>query len=376
MSGIATLTDEDFNRLKEDNAKRSALLRPLPETWTVRDLLETEFPPPTWIIPGLLTTGLTILAGAPKLGKSWLALGMGVAVGSGGAVMGQYHVEMRKGLYLALEDTPRRLKDRLGKIKAPAVSDLAICTEWRHGTEGIQDLDDYLTACPETKLVIIDTLAKFRVKPKPGQGIYEADYDALGLIKACADRHEVAIVVIHHTRKAQSDDIMDAISGSQGINGSADGTWVLTRARGESDASLYMTGRDTEEQTIALRFDKEIMTWAVMGDAHDYTESKERREILDLFKGGQRMKPKAIAEALGRDPKSSTHRVILKKMVDAGRLDVDAEGAYGDPVNTLTRIPPINTINSVNKEEESVYAFTPFTGYTPATETEEELEIW
>lgn len=186
------------------------------------------------------------------------------------------------------------------------------------------------------------------------------------MIKECADRHEVAIVVIHHVRKMQSEDIMNTVSGSNGINCAADGTWILARARGESDASLYMTGRDTEEQTFALRFDREVMRWTIRGDANEYGESKEGREILALFKDGRRMKPKEIAEALGRDPKTSTLRVILRKMVDAGTLAVDGAGSYGLPVNT---------INNVNTKPENVYVFTLFTGSHTELPAEEELEI-
>lgn len=180
MGGIADLTDEELHQQKEESAHRSKLIRSLPDTWTVESLFGTEFPPPTWIVPDLLTTGLTILAGAPKLGKSWLALGLGVAVGSGGAVIGQFRVELRKALYFALEDTPRRLQERLLKIGAPRLSALTICPSWRRGAEGIKDLDDYLTAFPETKLVIIDTLEKFRDRTHPGESIYTADYPPRG----------------------------------------------------------------------------------------------------------------------------------------------------------------------------------------------------
>jgi hypothetical protein len=259
---------------------RRVRLSSLPRGMSCGELLSTNFPAPAWIVPGLLVSGLSILAGAPKLGKSWLALAIGAAVGSGGAVLGRYRVERRRALYLALEDTPRRLKNRLEKIGASADSFFDLFTQWRNGVEGIADLDAYLEEHSDIKLVLIDTLARFRGSPS-GDDRYAADYAAASSIKTVADRHDCAIVVIHHVRKMASEDIMDTVSGTNGLNGAADSTWVLTRTRGEADASLFITGRDVEEQTLALRFDSNCGSWAVLGDAAEYAQSRERREVLD-----------------------------------------------------------------------------------------------
>jgi probable addiction module antidote protein len=259
---------------------RRKRLAALPHSMTVAELLDTNFPPPQWIVPDLLVSGLTILAGAPKLGKSWLALALGSAVGSGGDVLGRYRVERRSVLYLALEDTPRRLKNRLEKIGATPDSHLSLFTQWRSGTEGIEDLDAYLEEHADVKLVLIDTLARFRGQSK-GDARYAADYASAASIKAVADKHDCAIVMVHHVRKMAAQDIMDTVSGSNGLNGAADSTWVLTRARGEADSSLFITGRDVEELTLALRFDSACGTWVALGDAAEYAQSRERREVLD-----------------------------------------------------------------------------------------------
>jgi len=280
----STIAEEAAYREAEEiilgEETRRARLATLPRGMSCGELLATDFPPPAWIVPGLLVSGLSILAGAPKLGKSWLALAIGSAVGSGGAVLGRYRVERRRALYLALEDTPRRLKNRLEKIGASSGSWLNLFTQWRSGTEGIADLDAYLEEYPDIKLVLIDTLARFRGAPS-GDDRYAADYAAASSIKTVADRHDCAIVVIHHVRKMASEDIMDTVSGTNGLNGAADSTWVLTRTRGEADASLFITGRDVEEQTLALRFDSDCGSWAVLGDAAEYAQSRERRDALD-----------------------------------------------------------------------------------------------
>ncbi len=72
----------------------------------------TEWPEPTWAVPGLLPAGLCIFAGKQKAGKSWLALQIAQAVATGGHVLGQ-QIERGPILYLALEDIPRRLQDRM-----------------------------------------------------------------------------------------------------------------------------------------------------------------------------------------------------------------------------------------------------------------------
>ena len=242
--GPEPATPFDLARCKEaataihaEEARRERIAVLLSRGMTCGALLATEFPPPQWIVPGLLVSGLTILAGAPKLGKSWLALALGAAVGSGGSVLGRYHVERRKALYLALEDTPHRLKNRLEKIGASPVSKLDLFTQWRAGGEGIEDLDAYLEECHDIKLVLVDTLARFRGQPQ-GDDRYAEDYRAAAAIKTVADRHDCAIIVVHHVRKMAAEDIMDTVSGSNGLNGAADSTWILTRSRGEAGAQL------------------------------------------------------------------------------------------------------------------------------------------
>lgn len=279
----ASFTDETVklaSSLLRDEERTAARVKTLPPALSVFELMNTDFAPPQWIVPDLLTQGLTFLVGAPKLGKSWLALALGAAVGAGGGVLGRYRVERRRAVYLALEDTPRRLKSRLEKIGAAPDSSLEIFTQWRSGKEGIADLDAYLSHNPGIKLVIIDTFAKIRGIPQ-GDDRYASDYQSAGSLKAIADKHEIAVLALHHTRKMESDDPMDRVSGSNGLNGASDSTWILSRARGEADAQLFVTGRDVEEQTLALRFDSVCGSWSILGDAAEFTKSRERREVLD-----------------------------------------------------------------------------------------------
>jgi len=370
---VKNLTPDQAAELKkkvlaeEDDAPareaRIARLAKLPQPgYTVNELLGMDFSPPVWIVPGLLTVGLTILAGAPKLGKSWLALALGTGVGSGGAVLGAYRVEQRAALYLALEDNNRRLQSRLQKIEADSHADLTLYNSWRSGTEGLADLDAYLGENRNTKLVIIDTLAKIR-SPSTSSNQYEADYRDASGFKVLADKYEIAIVIIHHTRKMDSEDQMDKVSGTNGLNGAADATWILSRARGESDATLFCTGRDIEEQSLALTFDRDFATWRVLGDAAEYSQSRERREVLAVLPLGAAMKTKEIADAIGKKPQATGY--LLNALAKEGIVKSPDYGYW-------TRIEPCNPCNTVTDKQgpdlPEVTGIQDLQGYSPTKE--------
>lgn len=329
---------------EEGRPARLKRLAALPvQGYTVQELLDMNFPPPAWIVPNLLTTGLTILAGAPKLGKSWLALALATAVGAGGAVLGAYRVQARRALYLALEDTPRRLKGRLEKLGVARMANVTIYGGWRSGAEGLADMDTWLEENQDARLVIIDTMARFRGGWRPGRSddSYAEDYAAAGQLKAVADKHEAAIVAVHHVRKSASEDPMEMVSGTNGLNGAADCTWVLTRVRGESDAKLFATGRDIEEQNLALSFDKELATWRVLGDAAEYAQTHERRAVLDVLPFGSAMKTKEIAAAIGKKEQATGY--LLSKLEKEGLVKNPKFGYW-------TRLtPPVSTVTPVTE---------------------------
>ena len=298
----------------------------IPEAMTATDILNAEFPEPVWAVPGLIPSGLTILAGAPKLGKSWLALCLGLALAYGGRALGKIPVEQTEVLYLALEDTARRIQDRLESLFAEPTEKLHFYFTWRRGQEAMDDLDLWLWQHQAVKIVIIDTLQKVRAPAHGQQQIYSADYEAVGMIKRLADRHDIAAVVVHHTRKAKGDDELDLISGSYGISGAADTAVILKRARGEADGKIFITGRDVEEQTLALKMEQGT-GWTLLGDARQYEQTKERLDILRVLEeSGEPMTPKAIADQLGN--KSNNVKRLLGKIEREGFIKKVGYGKY------------------------------------------------
>ena len=300
-----------------------------PTTMSATELMRLELPAVKWAVPDVLPEGVTILAGKPKMGKLWLGLGLCVSVAAGGRALGKIGVERGGALYLGLEDRERRLQKRLRKIlgERDVPHGLDVAWEWPqldHG--GVEALDSWLEAHPDTRLVVIDTLKKIRPRDGQSRSVYDLDYEALEPLLPLAAEYGVAMLVVHHLRKLEAGDPFDMISGSTGLTGGVDGALVLKRDRGKQDATLAVDGRDIEEPSeLALRWDADIASWSLMGDAEEYRQSEERRRILQLLERiGEPMGPKDIAEALEKN--RSTTRVLLANMKQDGQVEATSRG--------------------------------------------------
>ncbi len=297
-----------------------------PTPFSLQELLARELPPVRWAIPDILPEGLNLLAGKPKQGKSWLALSVSLAIAAGGYALGKQPVTQGQVLYLALEDNERRLQSRARQLLASMTSvpnGIEFELRWpRLDQGGLKYLEEYLQSHPEVRLVVIDTWAKVSPCSKGRQrSQYEEDYEALTPLKHLADAYRVSILAVHHLRKLVADDVLDEISGSIGMTGAVDGALILKRERGQSEAMLYVTGRDIEQdQQLALVFDRTTATWTLAGDVEEFRRTKERQAIIDVLTeqlpGG--MTPRQIAEAL--DKNYHTTRSLLRKMEDAGEI--------------------------------------------------------
>jgi hypothetical protein len=292
--------------------------------------LAEVLPPVKWVVPRLLPEGVILFAGRPKQGKSFMALGLSVAVATGGFALGTKPVEQGEVLYLGLEDNRRRLQKRLGLLltDGTAPERLHISLEWpRLGEGGADSLDTWLADHADARLVVIDTLKKVRPRTSGNRSVYDLDYEALEPLIPIAAAHGVGVLVVHHTRKADADDPLDTISGSTGLTGGVDGAMVLKRERGRADAFLHVVGRDIEEDIeLALRWDVETAGWIIVGTADEYRLSKERAEIIGVLEEtGEPMTPTEVADAL--DESFNTVKVRMWRMARDGQL-TNSSGRY------------------------------------------------
>jgi hypothetical protein len=315
---------------------------------TAADLYGMVFPPIKWVVEDYIAEGLTVLAGKPKLGKSWLLMAVAIAVAGGGYVLGDRKCAQGAVLYAALEDTERRLRSRLEKLCGgfkPAAWPLGL-TFWSYGemerlsTGGLDQVRAWIREHPDARLVIIDTLAKVRSGPQGKETAYDADYREVGSLKALADDTGVAIVVVTHTRKMGADDPFDTVSGTLGITGAADATMILTRD--DQGVTLHATGRDVAEIETALEWDKEACRWRVLGDAQEVRRSDERTKILEALEGEtEPVGPREIADATGH-PYTAV-RALLVAMSKSDEVRKVGRGKYlhpGTPFTTLTGSQP------------------------------------
>lgn len=243
------------------------------------ELLDTTFMPTGTLVDGLLGQGIYILAGAPKVGKSWLVLLLANQVSRGEPVW-ELKTEKCGVLYISLEDTFQRIQKRLNDVSGGTPGPIWLATEALNIGEGFEEqLENFLAARPDVKLVIIDTFQRVR-KAGQEQYNYASDYEAVCALKKIADRFLITLLLVHHTRKTGSSDSFNMISGTTGLLGCADGALVLQKSsRLETSATLDVTGREVADSQFKLRFDKQRKVWEFISFGGDAQE-KEPDPVL------------------------------------------------------------------------------------------------
>jgi hypothetical protein len=317
-------------------------------SWTAAELVAAEFPEPRWAVPGVVPEGCTLLAGPPKVGKSWLTLGLGLSVATGGKALGRLEVAAGPVLYLALEDTPRRLKDRLVKMLAgdPAPAALTIATSCPSLPDGgDKKVALWLDRYPDARLVVVDVFTRMRGPRPPGANPYETDYAAVAQMKAVADTYGVAIVLVVHVRKAEAADFLETVSGTNGLAGAADAVAVLRRPRGKADGELHITGRDVDEHTYALKFAAKLGAWQLLeGPAAEHLLANTRATILAAVRQAPGIRPRQLAGATGLE--YELVKKTVQRMVDDGQLATTGDGRYS-PVPAVPAVPAVPTVPGV-----------------------------
>lgn len=243
----------------EDN--RNTLLR------TIRsdELMTRCYPRRRFLVDTLLTPGLAVLAGSPKVGKSWLVLHLCMQVAKGEPFLGM-NVSQGSVLYIALEDDNRRLQNRVFRITDEGSPNLHLVTECAPiGDRLDEEITDFVSKYRDTKLIVIDTFQKIREQGR--ELSYANDYSEVSFLKKIADYLNICILLVHHTRKQGDSDYMNEISGTNGISGSADTLMVLKKEnRSSRYAVLSCTGRDIEDREMKLHLDRETCVWELKSD--------------------------------------------------------------------------------------------------------------
>jgi DNA-binding transcriptional ArsR family regulator len=275
----------------------------------------------------LIVEGLMLLAGRPKIGKSWLALMLALAVVSGGKFLGHDVTDRASVLYCALEDSPRRIKKRLSVLGASARPEQLhfLFTLPRLDEGGAEALDAWLRANPAVRLVIVDVFNRIRSTKAKGVDQYQHDASEMAKLQAVALARAVSVVVLTHDRKAAAEDWLERVTGTLGIAGTADTVALLERDRGSANGRLRITGRDLEEEPdLGLEFHDGL--WHFIGPGETLELTPERRKIVEALRRYGPMSPSGIAKAT--DVSVNTVKPALRAMEEAGLVRREGTGRY------------------------------------------------
>lgn len=287
------------------------------------DLMFEKFAPLRWIVEDYMPEGAILIAGKPKSGKSWFVLNVMLS-----AVLNERFLKKPVnhcgGLYLALEDTPRRMQSRMALLMRPYEDKLGSLKgfeyrcDWPAGMEGAAALDEYLESHPNVKIVAIDVLKNIRPKSTDRQKTaYELDYEAIEPWKQVAQERRVTLLIVHHTRKAEAEDAFDEISGTLGLNGVVDQMIVLRRVSGnDKQATVHFRGRDLEGDH-ELGIELKAGWWELIGTAAQVAATDARRLVLDVLEEMKApMKTNDLMKACGKKSRGSFGNLLTRMVGD------------------------------------------------------------
>ena len=308
-----------------------------PNIISATKIAETNYPKIKWAIKNLLPEGLTILGGNPKLGKSWMVLNLGLLIASNKEINPSFKFDITPGvvLYIALEDNERRLHRRLKKCcrNKGIPPDLYFATEWPIiGMGGLRAIENFIIQIPETRLIIIDPIAKIwpiatKGSKDPNRTIYHNDYEIIGNIKEISDKYNVSILCNHHlTKNQKGEDPLGLLSGSMGISGGIDTVMILKRTRSTSSGTLFITGRDIYEKTEEVEYNEKTGWWNFLGDKKPLLGA----EILNLLNLLQQHKESIRLVDICKMTNKTAPNIsrMLKFLVENGNVKKTGMGVY------------------------------------------------
>ncbi|MDB2528892.1 AAA family ATPase [Alphaproteobacteria bacterium] len=283
---------------------------------TAAELMKLEFPPPQWLVEGLLPEGLTVLSGAPKIGKSWLSLQIALSITTASPLFGRAPASEKSVLLLALEDNERRLQERISKCRLTASEKFCLATKWE---DGISGLKLFLLDNPTIKLCIVDTLAVFLPSQDTrGRNAYDADVARMRELHNLGRDTGTSLLMIHHDKQGEDSDWASKMNGSSGVIGTADTLIRLSvQKRGSRQAKLQVTGRDVEDLELNLKLDDTTMSWQIDKGQDDRQLTALQNDVLQLVPfTPASIRSREIADKLAKEQSQISE--ILKKLTDRG----------------------------------------------------------
>ena len=327
-------------RAKSGPERRAEAYVPVPGTFA--DLKHKQLPPTAWAVERFLPQGVAMLAGAAKLGKSWLVLNLQFAIATEELAFGYLLTIVGDCLYLALEDGENRLQGRTRSLfpngEWPARAWYEV--KWPRIDEGGREaLEAWLGQHPDARLVVIDTFALFKPLDtgKNSKDIYAADYASVRAVKAIADEYGVCILLVTHLNKGDHEDWVNGMTGSTGLSGSADTLLNMARPDGfgrgvsvKNEATLRLTGRDVEEQAWACKRD-DYGWWRIEGDAYEAVELRSSNETVKymqmLWRDGYPEVTATLLRTMSNSTKATANR-NLGRTAAAGLIQRISQGTY------------------------------------------------
>jgi hypothetical protein len=300
-------------------------------------LCDEQFPDVRYVVPGIIPEGVTLLASRPKLGKSWLILQITTSVANGTVTLATGDQPIDGDVaYPALEDNMRRLQRRLRKYfgdqRETWPKRLTFFTTWRRLDQGgIEDLREWCKSVKKPTLIAIDTLKKVRKPKGRNQSDYDADYEACeGLMELPKEFPGLSIIVAHHDRKMDADDVFDTVSGTLGLTGGVDTIAIIKRSA--KGISLHVEGRDLVDAVEkAVSFDRQTCRWTILGDAAEVQRSAERSRVLAALRNApEGLSTSEIISTAALGSRNAAD-VLLFRMLADGEIERVKRAVYGLP---------------------------------------------
>jgi|TARA_R100001463_G_scaffold94900_1_gene149520 hypothetical protein len=287
----------------------------------LKGLMTTDIPPLRYAVNPILPEGLVCIAGRPKAMKSWLMYKLCFCVENGLNFLG-HKVEQGNALYLALEDSKRRLKERAFKMgheknKNFPTTDI----EAPYLGMGLEeDLQKWIDGVSKPKLIVVDTLARVKAAVGFKKGTaYDIDNELLRKLQHLAITNGVCIAFVTHLSKATQDYNFDKITGSVGLQGMTDAMWLIDRGDNSPNASITGRGRDILDFEYAVKWNDETMTYDYMGNKVVIEMNENRKLILDAMKslkdgGVSEVRPSDVIKYYGEKATSKKGKNISRTM--------------------------------------------------------------